>query len=418
MNLPRKINHKENAPYRVPPQKRPLNHRFGFWVSIFFIVIVLIFVRKYFVGSSSDKQHKQTQEVVLAVASTKDVPVYLQGLGSVLPVYTITVQTQINGILLNVYYTEGQFVKAGQIIAQIDPRPYQAQLAQNEAQLSHDQATLTNDQLNLSRYQVLWKQNSVSKQILDTQAATVKQDLGTLEVDKAQIAATQLNLYYCQIKSPVDGRIGLRLVDPGNYVQTSSTTGIAVITTINPITVEFTLPEDNIPQVMKKFYEGKPLEVQALDRAQVQLLATGNLLAIDNQVDVTTGTFKLRAQFDNKGYQLFANQFVNVKLLIDTLKNAVIVPTAAVQQGTQGTYSYVLNDDKKTVHMQPVVTGVTQGDFTTISSGISAGQSVVTEGADNLKDGAKVTIAGEKPPAKSVTETLAAIFNFHAWKLA
>lgn len=395
----------------VREKKRvPINRRLGFWIVLLLIVFAFLLFHVYY-KKSKTKKPVPPQSVVLGTAHTATVPVYLNGLGAVTPIYTVTVRTQINGQLLNVYFREGQTVEKGDVLAQIDPRPYEAQLIQYEGQLEHDKATLANDEINLKRYQVLWTQNSVSKQILDTQVATVKQDEGTVQVDEGLIAATKLNLIYCRIVSPVDGRIGLRLVDPGNYVQVSDTTGIAVIATSNPISVVFTLPEDNVPDVMKLVYAGTTLKAEAYDRSQTALLATGTLLAVDSEIDPTTGTVKLKALFQNADHHLFPNQFVNIKLLVDTLINAIVVPTAAIQHGAQGSYIYVVNADKKTVRAQVVETGVTIEDETTVTKGITNAESVVIEGADKLTDGS-VVVADS--PAATTQQAPTQIAKIHS----
>jgi multidrug efflux system membrane fusion protein len=404
-----------NNPKNYNDSDRPFYRRWRFWrIVIVCFLVVLIF---HYCSSSHKKTGPAGQPVVLAVAHSGDVPVYITGLGAVTPTYSVTVRTQINGQLMRVLFREGQMVKTGDLLAEIDPRPYQALLIQYEGQLARDQALLANALLDSKRYQKLWSENSVSKQILDTQGSLVKQNEGTVKIDQGLIASTKLSLIYTQITSPVDGRIGLRLVDPGNYVQTSDTAGLAVIDTLNPITVISTIPEDSVPQVLEQLNAGKTLPVIAYDRSQTKKLATGTLLTIDNQVDPTTGTVKLRSQFQNEKYLLFPNQFVNVSLLIDTLKNATIVPTAAVQQGASGPYIYVIAHDpdaskkKKRaskspaaesdmiVKSTPVVVGISIDDETTIAKGISPGDSVVVEGADKLTDGGPVYVAGSKAPA-------------------
>lgn len=359
------------------------------WLILLAVLIILFYYRHAF--SADKKTHAQALPVVTAVAKTSDVPVYLTALGTVTSIDNITVKTQVNGTLQSVYYTEGQLVKKGQLLAQIDARSFQAQVLEFQGQLERDQAQLLNARIDLKRDQTLYKLNSVSQQTLDTQAALVKQLDGTVKLDQGQLNTAQVDLGYCNIVSPIDGRVGLRLVDAGNYVQTSDTTGIVVVNTVNPITVVFTIPEDNVSQVIDQIYGGKILPVQAYDRTQTTLLDTGKLLTIDNQIDTTTGTVKLKAQFDNHNYLLFPNEFVNVKLQIDTLHNTVLVPTAAVQQGNQGPYVFIVNTDQ-TVSIKPVVTNVTTGNYTTITSGVSVGQTIVVEGADKLTDGAKVTL--------------------------
>ncbi len=390
---------RNNAVYR---QRKPANRHLGFWIGALVLIILLAYVRLIFF-KSHNKKPTAALPVVFATASSANVPVYLNGLGAVTPLNTVTVKTQINGQLQKVYFTEGQIVKAGDALAQIDPRPYQAALIQNEGQLEHDQALLKNAQIDLARYQQLWKQNSVSKQILDTQAATVQQDEGAVKTDEGAIAATKLNLIYCYIVSPVDGRVGLRLVDAGNYVQTSDTTGLAVIATMTPTTVVFTLPEDNIPAVLQQSNGGKTLSAEVYNRDQTQLLDTGTLLAVDSQIDPTTGTVKLKAQFANSKNNLFPDQFVNIKLLLMMLNDATVVPTAAIQNGAQGDYIFTVNSDNKTVHVQPVKTGVTYKDETAILTGIKPGQKVVVEGADKLSEGSEVL--AESPDAPAATTT-------------
>jgi multidrug efflux system membrane fusion protein len=391
--------------------------RFWRWV----VIVLIILLGFHYCHSSHKKKPVAAQAVVLAVAHEGDVPVYVSGLGSVTPTYSVTVRTQINGQLMQVLFREGQMVKKGDLLVIIDPRPYEALAIQYNGQLIRDQALLANALLDLTRYKKLWAQNSVSKQIYDTQVALVKQDQGTVEIDKGLIASNNLNLIYTRITSPVDGRIGLRLVDPGNYVQTSDTTGLAVIDTLNPITVISTIPEDSIPAVQEQISTGKTLTAIAYDRAQTRVLATGQLLTMDNQIDPTTGTVKLRSQFQNDKNQLFPDQFVNVNLLVKTLKNATIVPTAAIQYGANGAYIYVVQtapDSEKTakkrkaddagtmtVKSVPVIVGISLDDETTITKGIAPGDQVVIEGADKLTDGSAITTVDNKLPTVAVNHT-------------
>ena len=320
-----------------------------------------------------------------------DIRISLRALGAVTPLTTVTVNTQINGQLMAVGFKEGQLVHKGQFLAQIDPRPYQVALEQDQAQLARDDATLEQAQMDLARYKTLSEQVSIPRQTYEDQVWMVKQDQGTVDSDKAQIRAQQLNLTYCHIVAPSDGRVGLRQVDPGNYVQTSSSTGIVVLTLLNPITVEFSVPEDSLPQVMARVHAGAKLPVTAFDRANVTQLATGEFAAIDTQVNTTTGTVMLRANFDNPDEKLFPSQFVNVVMLLDTLKDVVTVPVSAVQRGAPGTYVYLVNDDD-TVSVRVVKLGVQDGDLFDVESGLSPGDRVVTDGADRLRDGAKVSI--------------------------
>lgn len=359
-----------------------------FWWSIAFVLLCIIILKSC---TLFKKQHPQPPLSVVASLSRKmDVPVYINALGLVTPEISVTVKTQINGQLMNVFYKEGQLVKKGDLIALVDPRPYQAQLVQYQGQLLRDSALLDNAKLDLQRYQKLWTQNSIAKQVLDTQTALVKQDEGTVQIDQGLIQTTKLNLIYCNITSPTDGQIGIQLVNPGNVVQTSDTTGIAIINLLNPMDVIFSIPEDSIPAVMEQINQGKTLKAEAYDRNQQTLLATGNLLTVDNQIDSTTGMVKLKAIYDNKNRLLFPNQFVNVKLLIHLLQNAITVPTAAIQHTTQSTYVYVIRQDN-TVHKTNVVTGITNDNDTVIQQGLTAGQPVVVEGADKLVDNAKIT---------------------------
>jgi len=320
-------------------------------------------------------------------------PVILTALGTVTPLAIVTVKTQISGQLVEVAFKEGQFVNKGDFLAQIDPRPYQVALAQAQAQLAKDEAVLKNSQVDLQRYRTLVAQNSLARQTLDTQAATVQQNLATVQADQAQIDTQKLNLTYCRIVSPISGRVGLRQVDPGNYVQTSDASGIVVITQMEPLSVIFTLPEDNLQTVLRRTRSGAALQATAFDRTGTNKLDTGRLETIDNQIDTSTGTVKLRAVFENHEQNLFPNQFVNIQLLVETMQGAVLIPVSAVQRGAPGTFVYVVKEDS-TVAATPVTLGPGQAARVAVTKGLEAGQVIVTDGADRLKDGAKVTLAG------------------------
>jgi multidrug efflux system membrane fusion protein len=394
------------------------------WIVILLLLVVagiFAYIHFFKTGSSTatagagghGKHNADLTRVITAVATTSDIPVYVTGLGAVTPLNTVTVQSRVSGQLMKVLFTEGQMVKAGQLLEQIDARPYEALLEQYNAQKEHDQAVLDNANVDLQRYQTLWAQNSIPQQTLATQEATVKQDAATVDTDQALIDQTQLNITYCNITSPIDGRAGLRQVDVGNYIQvgsaSTSSAGLLVITQIQPITVIFTIPEDRIGSVVQPMQAGQPLPVDVYPRDGILTpsgklatkLASGTLLTIDNQIDPTTGTVKLRASFPNLDNALFPNQFVNIAMLIDTKKNVVTVPIAAVQYGTNNqTFVYVLDSASNTVKLQNVTVGEPgfdgkslDGQTIEISKGVSAGDIVVTDGVDKLSDGAKVIVS-------------------------
>src|ERR1700724_3630746 len=341
--------------------------------------------------------------VGVAPVEKGNMPVTLSQLGTVTPLAMVTVKTQISGYLMQVAFKEGQMVNKGDFLAQIDPRPYQVALAQAEGQLAKDQALLKNAQLDLVRYNTLVAQNSVAKQTRDTQESLVGQNQATIKSDQAQIDAQKLNLTYCRIISPVTGRVGLRQVDAGNYVQTSDPNGIVVVTQLQPISVIFTVAEDNLPAVMKRVRAGAVLPVTAYDRTGATELAQGKLDTVDNQIDTTTGTVKSRAIFDNDQLVLFPNQFVNVKLLVNTLHDADIVPNSAIQRGAPGTFVYVVKPEK-TVAVQKVKLGPSDGQRIAILSGLEPGESVVIDGTDRLHDRAKVTISSPQPAASAAED--------------
>ena len=327
--------------------------------------------------------------VVAAKVQRGSIGVYFTGLGIVTPIYTVTVRSRVDGQLMKILYKEGEMVHAGDLLVEIDPRPFQVQLTQAEGQLLKDQATLENARVDLARYQTLWSQNAIPQQQLATQQATVSQLQGSVKTDQGQIEAAKLNLTYCQITSPITGRVGLRLVDPGNIVHASDTNGLLVITQVEPISVIFTIAEDQLPPVLKRMHAGQTLRVEAWDRELKNKIATGTLSTIDNQIDQTTGTLKLRATFENKSDELYPNQFVNARLLVEQKHGVTLVPNAAIQRNTRSTYVWIVKPDQ-TVTVRTINLGVTEGDVTEIPSGLGAGDVVVTEGVDKLQEKSKV----------------------------
>lgn len=327
--------------------------------------------------------------VVAATAAKGDLPVFFTGLGTVTAFNTVTVRSRIDGQLLTVGFKEGQYVKEGDLLAQIDPRPYEVQLAQAQGQLAKDESQRRDAEVNLERYKLLYNEGVIAKQQLDTQQASVGQSNGAIQTDKANIENAKLNLAYCRITAPISGRVGLRLVDPGNMVHASDANGIVVITQVQPIAVLFALPQDQLPEVLDKLHKGIELPVQAYDRDNTKEIAAGKLLTIDNQIDPTTGTYKLKAVFNNANNELFPNQFVNIRLLVNTLKNVVLVPTTAILRGPQGTYVFAVGQDS-TVKLNVVKIAGTTGSTTAVSEGLSGGDVVVVDGQDKLQNGSKV----------------------------
>jgi membrane fusion protein, multidrug efflux system len=328
--------------------------------------------------------------VGVAKVTTGDVPITINALGTVTPLATVTVHPQINGPLVKINFTEGQIVKAGELLAEIDPRPFQAALDQADGQLKRDQALLANARIDLARYKTLLAQESVSDQTYATQVSTVAQDEATVAFDQAAVESARLNLSYCRITSPVAGRVGLRQVDIGNLLQANSST-IAIVTQMQPMSVLFTVPEDSVANILSHLHNGEQLPVQAFDRSLTNQIASGTLSNSDNQIDTTTGTLKLRAMFDNAKLELFPNQFVNAHLILETLHDQIVVPGAALLNGSQGSYVYLVNADN-TVSMRPVTAGPTAGELVAITKGLAAGQTVVVDGADQLKDGARIML--------------------------
>jgi membrane fusion protein, multidrug efflux system len=357
------------------------------------------------------------QPVVVAKAASGDIKLTLDGLGAVTPLATVTVRPQVSGVIDRIAFHEGDMVQTGALLAEIDPKPFQAALDQAKGQLAHDAALLANAEVDLKRYQGLYATQSVSQQTLATQEALVKQDAGTVESDKANVESAQINLDYTRITSPVTGKAGIRQVDIGNFVSAGQTTGIVVVTQMQPMSVLFTVPEDNIGQILQRMNAGDALSVDAYDRSQTTLLATGRLVSTDSEVDPTTGTVKLRAMFDNADGALFPQQFVNVRLLVDTLHNQTVVPSAAVQRGAEGAFVFVVKTDH-TVSLRTVIPGPQDGDNVSITKGLNVGETVVTDGGDRLREGSEVVIPSgtkvdnvapaENATALSVTDAAAA----------
>ena len=389
----------------APKKRHPLR-----WVVLLLLVAGIAGYVVYQAGHQAPSQKKAGGRggrggaggpiaVAVAPANRSSVPVYLEGIGNVQAYYTVTVRSRVDGQLMSVMFKEGDYVQEGQVLAQIDPRPFQVQLAQAEGQLAHDQALQADAKLDLERYRTLLAQDAIPKQQLDTQVATVGQYEGSIKQDQANIDNAKLQLIYAKVTAPISGRIGLRLVDPGNIVHAADTTGLLVITQLQPITAVFTIPEDALPQVLTQLHAGAHLPLQAWNRDKSQKLSDGTLLTVDNQIDPTTGTSRLKAVFPNKDFKLFPNQFVNIRLLVNTLRNQIVIPTVAIQRGQQGAFVYTVTEDG-TAHIQTVQPGITEGNNTSIRAGLNGGENVVIDGFDRLADKAKVRI---RPAMQSAT---------------
>lgn len=361
------------------------------------ILLLAVFVIWLWFGKADDGRKSRAGDferavpVAVATAVRSDLQLVLNALGTVTPAHSVIVTSRVEGQLLRVHFKEGQFVKAGDLLAEIDPRPFEVQLAQAEGQRARDSALLKNAQLDLERYEMLWSQDSIAKQEVDAQAALVRQYEGSVKVDEGQVADAKLQLTYAKVTAPVSGRVGLRQVDPGNIVHTSDTNGIVTITQVQPVYVVFTLPEDNLPRLIQKLNTKQTVAVDAYDRSQKFKLASGMLVAIDNQIDTATGTLKIKAEFNNDDSALFPNQFVNARLHIDTLRDMTLVPVDAVQNGAQGNFVYAVQADG-TVKLQNVQIGESDGERVVIDRGVEPGTAVVVEGIEQLRDGSAVDV--------------------------
>ena len=389
----------------APQSTTPPKARWWLWILILGVIAVGVW---YFRGARSSSQAADSAApgaaakgrggagaggflvpVIVATAQRGDLPVYFNGLGTVTAFNTVTVRSRVDGQLISVAFKEGQFVHEGELLAQIDPRPFQVQLEQALGQLAKDQAQRRDAEVNLERFKLLFKEGVIAQQQLDTQAALVGQFDGAIASDQAQINNAKLQLTYSHITAPISGRIGLRLVDAGNIVHASDTNGLLVITQLQPISVIFSLPQDQLPQVMTKLRSGTQLPVEAFDRDDTAKISTGRLQTIDNQIDVSTGTYKLKSIFSNEDNALFPNQFVNVHLLVDIKRDLTVVPAAAIQRGPQGTYVYAAGNDN-TVKIRTVTIAQTSGNSVGLSAGLNPGDVVVIDGQDKLQDGTKI----------------------------
>jgi multidrug efflux system membrane fusion protein len=383
----------------LPPAKTKRKYHWLAWAAL----ILLIATAIYFINFNKPEDEPDTKSgkykptdspiAVIAEAATQgDFPVYLTGLGTVTALSTVTVKSRVDGELIRVAFKEGQMVREGDLLAEIDPRAFQVQLMQAKGQLMRDEALLRNAQIDLHRYKTLLEQDSIAAQQTVTQESLVKQYQGIVETDRGQVENAKLQLSYSRITAPVTGRLGLRLVDQGNIVQASDANGLVVITQIQPIAVVFTLPEDDLPAVMNRLQTGESLPVEAYDRRSKIKLAQGHLVAVDNQIDPTTGTIKLKGQFDNEDAILFSNQFVNVRMMLNTLRGVTIIPASAIQRGIPGAFVYVVVKENHSVTVRPVKLGPSEGEKVAVLEGLEPDELIVVDGADKLREGAKVEL--------------------------
>ena len=403
-----KTNPDDNSTLPVPPPTEPARAKkpgkkrhLWVWALVVVAAIAAIIFYQHYRAAEAAKKDKanaapKAVPVVTAAATKGDIGVYVQALGTVTPVYTVTVTSRVQGQIMEVHYREGQMVRKGDPLLDIDPRPYQAALTQAQGQLGHDDAVLSQARTDLTRYQSAFSQNAIAQQQVFDQEQAVKQDEGTVKNDQGLVDNANVNLVYCHITSPIDGRVGLRLVDPGNIVQANSTTALVVVTQLQPITVIFSIAEDYLTQIQQQMRHGQKLKVDALDRTQLKTIASGSLLTLDNEVDTTTGTVKLKAIFDNKDTALFPNQFVNASLLIETQQGVILVPTPAIQRNSQQAFVYVIKPDN-TASVQNITVGTANGNVTAVQ-GIQPGQIIAVNGFDKLQDGIKVE---QRKPSKN-----------------
>jgi multidrug efflux system membrane fusion protein len=387
----------DNIPERATPGKRPKWR----WVAAALVLCILALAGYAFLARSGKAQPgadkkgggaaARSMPVAAVPAKKSDIGVYLTGLGSVVPNNTVAVRSRVDGQLMEVLFREGEIVRSGQLLARIDPRPFETQLVQVEGQLARDQALLKNAELDLARYRTLLRQDSIASQQIDTQEALVRQYEGTVKADQGQVESAKLQLAYSRITAPIGGRVGLRLVDAGNMIHATDPNGLIVITQLQPVTVVFSIPEDSLPGLLARMKGGEKIPVEAWDREGKRKIATGYLFTVDNQIDPTTGTVKLKAVFQNSGNELFPNQFVNARLLMDVVRGTVVVPAAAIQRSTRGIFVYVVKTDN-TAEMRPVSLGPAQGDDQSIRDGVAPGELIVVDGADRLREGAKVEL--------------------------
>jgi multidrug efflux system membrane fusion protein len=386
------VNPQSEPPPMGDQHNRRKRHAWVWIVAILAVLVAVFLVARHKTNSSNASKAAvpapRAVPVTTATATKGDIGVYISALGSVTPVYTVSVTSRVQGQIMTVAYREGQMVRRGDLLLEIDPRPYHAALTQAEGLLAHDQAVLAEARIDYDRYKSAYTRNAIPKQQLDDQEQTVLQDEGTVKNDEGNLANAKVNLSYTQITSPIDGRVGLRLVDPGNIVQANGTNPLLVVTQLQPITVVFSVAEDYLPQIQQQLARGQRMSVDAFDRNQDKRIASGSLLTLDNQIDTTTGTVKLKAIFENKDFALFPNQFVNTRLLVDTQHGVTLVPTAAIQRNAQGAFVYlVTSDDTATMHAATV--GTTDGNTTAVQ-GVDPGDVIIVSGFDKLQDGAKV----------------------------